>query len=75
MDEVLKTIIEAGIATASEGALVVDVGDDIPPCLLKKKRWRHPVCYPGYYRGHLPLEPVEIRQVFVRGWSDPVPTF
>ena len=36
MDEVLKTIIEAGIATASEGALVVDVGDDIPPCLLKK---------------------------------------
>ena len=37
MDATVARIEAKGIAHMSEGALVVDVGDDIPPCLLRRK--------------------------------------
>lgn len=37
LEETLERIKKSGIAKHSEGALVVDLGDDIPPCLLQKR--------------------------------------
>lgn len=36
VDEAIKRIQDTGIAEMSDGALVVPLGDDLPPCLLQK---------------------------------------
>ncbi len=35
-EDTIKLLSEKGLATESEGALVVDLGDEMPPCMLKK---------------------------------------
>lgn len=35
--QVIEEIKDKGLTRESEGALVVDVGDDMPPCMLKKQ--------------------------------------
>jgi len=37
MDAVVEELEEKGLLVESEGALVVELGDDLPPCLIKKK--------------------------------------
>lgn len=37
LDDVVKDIEVAGLAEHSEGALIVDVGEDMPPCLIRKQ--------------------------------------
>ncbi|MFC4355633.1 arginine--tRNA ligase [Chryseomicrobium palamuruense] len=37
MDRVVQLLEEKNLLEASEGAQVVQVGDDVPPCLIKKK--------------------------------------
>ncbi|MGV3488790.1 MAG: arginine--tRNA ligase [Tuberibacillus sp.] len=37
MDAVVQELEDKGLLVESEGALVVDIGDDLPPCLIKKK--------------------------------------
>jgi arginyl-tRNA synthetase len=37
LEDLVEDIESKGIAEESEGALVVDVGDDMPPCLIKKQ--------------------------------------
>lgn len=37
LDDVVQDIEDAGLAEKSEGALIVNVGDDMPPCLIRKQ--------------------------------------
>jgi len=37
MDATIERISAAGVAQMSEGALIVDVGEKMPPCLLRRK--------------------------------------
>lgn len=37
LEETIEKLKDAGVARHSEGALVVDLGDELPPCLLQKK--------------------------------------
>lgn len=37
MDAVVEELEEKGLLVESEGAMVVPIGDDLPPCLIKKK--------------------------------------
>lgn len=37
MNEVVKKLEKCGLLTESDGAEVVEVGEDMPPCLIKKK--------------------------------------
>ncbi len=37
LDATIREIIERGITQESQGALIVDLGKELPPCLLRKK--------------------------------------
>ncbi len=36
LEKTMERLQQRGLVTESEGALVVDVGEDVPPCILKK---------------------------------------
>lgn len=37
LDDTVNQLVEKGITKESQGALIVDLGEDMPPCLLRKK--------------------------------------
>jgi arginyl-tRNA synthetase len=37
LEDTIQQIVDRGITRESQGALIVDLGEDMPPCLLRKK--------------------------------------